>query len=40
MFLLAGNTTNEPQAAVLTSAPILCQNSGGVLTFEYDFFLK
>lgn len=34
MFLLAGNITDESQGAVLTSAPILCQNSEGVLTFE------
>ncbi|KAI1724984.1 MAM (Meprin, A5-protein, PTPmu) domain protein [Ditylenchus destructor] len=34
-FLLAGNITSESQGAVLLSAPILCQNSDGLLTFEY-----
>uniref|UniRef100_A0A915ENG3 MAM domain-containing protein n=1 Tax=Ditylenchus dipsaci TaxID=166011 RepID=A0A915ENG3_9BILA len=35
LFMFAGNKTNDPQGAVLLSAPILCQSSHGLLTFEY-----
>ncbi|TMS38607.1 hypothetical protein L596_005297 [Steinernema carpocapsae] len=34
-FVLAGNTTNTPQSAVLLSAPIACQKPNGQLAFEY-----
>ncbi|KAI6187107.1 MAM domain-containing protein [Aphelenchoides besseyi] len=35
LFLLAGNTTKQTQSSVLLSAPIACQNSAGILTFQY-----
>uniref|UniRef100_A0A914Z0N4 MAM domain-containing protein n=1 Tax=Panagrolaimus superbus TaxID=310955 RepID=A0A914Z0N4_9BILA len=34
-FILAGNTTQNPQSAVLASSPIACQVSKGRLRFKY-----
>ncbi|CAD6190722.1 unnamed protein product [Caenorhabditis auriculariae] len=34
-ILVAGNTTNSPEGAVLTSAPIACQKNTANLTFSY-----